>query len=167
MGVVEAGKFDITDSFVGDSGSLHVLARVDKPKGATAKKGSKAAAPPPPSRGDFTADVLDCIKNTYGTDIESAKLKPESKSHGGKTNNFKTLSLDLTAKEIKVYVIGEKNSPAQVALIFEYPKDQIKNLSSKIDLCLESFRVGEAAHRLYAGQDEEGGEAGPGGTAVF
>ena len=110
--------------------------------------------------------MLDCIKNTYGADIEAAKLKSESKTHGGKTNTFKTLSLDLTAKEIKVYLIGEKNSPALVALIFEYPKDQIKNLSSKIDLCLESFRTGDAAHRLYQGQDEEGGE-GTGATAVF
>jgi hypothetical protein len=57
-----------------------------------------------------------------------------------------------------VYVFGEKNSPAQAALIFEYPEGELKSQSSKIEYCLGSFRVGEAAHRLYNGQDEESGE---------
>jgi hypothetical protein len=160
---VDAEKFDITTSFISDSATLHLLVRVDKPKAAPKKKGAETT-PPPPTRGDFTADVLDTIKNAYGADIASSKLKSESKGHEGRTNNFKTLSLDLTAKEIKAYIMGEKNSPAQVALIFEYPKDQLTKLSSKIDLCLESFRVGESARRLYAGQEEEGGEGGGGGA---
>jgi len=165
LGAVDPEKFDITTSFIGDAASLHLLARVDKPKAPT-KKGAKAAAPPANTRGDFAADVLDSIKSAYGVDLGSVKLKPESKTHAGKTNPFKTLTLDLTAKEVKLYLFGEKNAPAQVALIFEYPKDQIKNLASKIDLCLESFSVGESASRKYAGQDEEG-EGGAASSGVF
>jgi len=163
MGVVEAGKFDITDSFIGDQASLHILARVDKPKAAPTKKGVNPTAPPPTARGDFTSDVIDCIKTTYGADIETSKLKPEPR----KTNNFKTVTLDLTAKEIQIYILGEKNSPAQVALIFDYAKDARNSLSSKIKYCLESFRVGEPARRLYEGQEEEGGEGGGAAPPVF
>ena len=112
MGVVEAGKFDITDSFIGDQASLHILARVDRPKAPTTKKGANPTAPPPTTRGDFTSDVIDCIKTTYGADIETSKLKPDPR----KTNNFKSITLDLTAKEVQIYILGEKNSPAQVAL---------------------------------------------------
>jgi hypothetical protein len=154
---VEPGKFDITDTFFDDKGSLHIVARVDKAKAPNTKKGPNPQQPKVP-RGDFNADVLELLKNAYGTDFETSKLKSETKSGAGKTNSFKTLDVDLTAKEVKVYLFGEKNSPAQVALIFEYPKEELKNLSSRIDLCLGSFRVGEGARRLYSGQDEESGE---------
>ncbi len=154
---VEPGKFDITDTFFDDKGSLHIVARVEKPKATNSKKGPNPAQPKVP-RGDFTADILELLKNAYAADIETPKPKSEPKSFDGKTNSFKTLDLDLTAKAVKVYLYGEKNSPVQVAFIFEYPKEDLKNLSSKIDLCLGSFRVGEGARRLYAGQDEESGE---------
>lgn len=144
---VEPGKFDITDTFFDEKGSLHIVARVNKPKAANTKKG-----PNPPQakvpRGDFTADILDMLKNAYGTDSETSKIKSESKSFDGKTNPFKTLDLHVASKDVKVYLFGEKNSPAQVALIFEYPEGELKNISSKIDLCLGSFRVGEGAPPL-------------------
>jgi hypothetical protein len=159
---VEAGKFDIEDSFIDQqkSGSLHVLARVDRPKAATKKAASPAAAS---ARGDFTADVLDLVKSVYGSDLDTSKLKTETKSHGRKTNAYKTVTLDLTTKpsQVKVYFYGEKNSPEKVALIFDYPKDEYKSLVSKIDLCLESFRVGPEASRAFSGGEEElGGEEG-------
>ncbi|MGP0068798.1 MAG: hypothetical protein ACLQGP_35010 [Isosphaeraceae bacterium] len=160
---VEAGKFDVATSFIGDSASLHVLARVDKPKAATPKKGPNPNPAPASVRGDFTADVLDYLKGAYGVDMETAKLKADAK----KSNNFKSTTLDLTAKEVQIYILGEKNSPAQVALIFDYPKEARNSLTSKIKYCLESFRVGPSAQRLYAGQDEEG-EGGPATpTGVF
>ncbi len=162
--LAEPEKFDIKDTFFGEKGSLHIVARYDKPKGTPSKKGGKAA-PPKVVRGDFTADVLDMLKNAYGIDIES-KPKPESKSFDGKSNSFKTIDLHPASKEVKVYVFGEKTSPTQVALIFEYPEGELKNHSSKIDLCLGSFQVGEAARRLYSGQDEEFGEA-PAPAGVF
>jgi hypothetical protein len=159
---VEEGKFDIATSFIGDPASLHVLARVEKPKSAAPKKkGPNPTATPTTVRGDFTADVLEYIKGAYGT--EAPKLKADPK----KANNFKATTLDLTAKEVQIYILGEKNSPAQVALIFDYPKESRNSLTSKIKYCLESFRVGTPAQRLYSGQEEEGGEgatAPPGGV---
>ena len=149
---VEPGKFDVATSFIGDAASLHILARAATPKGAAPKKGTNPAVP----RGEFNAEVLEYIKNAYGADMEKAKLKSDPK----KTNAFKSTTLDLTAKEVQLYIIGEKNSPAQVALIFDYPKESARTLGPKIRLCLESFRVGTPADRLYQGEDEEGGDTG-------
>ena len=47
-----------------------------------------------------------------------------------------------------------------MALIFDYPKESRNSLSSKIKYCLESFRIGPPAQRLYSGQEEDGGEGG-------
>src|SRR5262245_1103312 len=108
--VVDPGKFDIEDSFIDQQkqGSLHLLARVDLPKPA-----NKKAANPAPSaaRGDFSADVLDFIKNVYGVDSEMSQLKPESKSHGRRTNSFRTMTLGVSNKQVKVYLFGEKSNP--------------------------------------------------------
>jgi hypothetical protein len=160
--VVEPGKFDIEDTFIDQEkqASLHVLARVNMPKTPNKKGASPAEST---RRGDFTADVFDLLKNVYGTDFDTSKLKTEPKSHGRKTNTFKAMTLDLTAKEVKVYLFGDNNSPEKVALIFDYPKEEYKTLGSKIDLCLESFSVGEEARRAYSGVgDEESGEEGGG-----
>jgi len=162
LAVVEPGKFDIEDSFIDQQkqGGLHLLARVDLPKTPN-KKGANPAAST--ARGDFTADVLDFLKNVYGTDFDTSKLKPETKSHGGKSNSFKTMTLDLKAKQVKVYLFGDKSSPEKVALIFDYPTDEYKNLGSRIDLCLESFRVGQGAIRAFSGgggDEEIGGDEG-------
>jgi len=162
LAVVEPGKFDIEDTFFDQQrqASLHVLARLNLPKAPTKKAGNPVESAP---RGEFTADVLDLLKNVYGTDFDPAKLKSESKSHGRRTNTFRTMTLDLTAKEVKVYLLDDKSSPEKVALIFDYPKEQRENLSSKINLCLESFAVGEEARRAYSGLvDEELGEEGGG-----
>jgi hypothetical protein len=156
--LTEPDKFDITRTFFSDKGSLHIIARHDKPKGADSKKGAKAAEPKAP-RGDFIADVSDLLKNLYQTDFP-AKPKSDPHTHEGKTMTYKMLELHPPGKEVRVYIHGEKNSPEQVALIFEYPEGELKGQSRKIDLCLGSFRVGEAARRLYSGQDEETGEGG-------
>ncbi len=149
LNLVEPGKFDLTDTFFDDKGSLHVVARIAKPKAANTKKGPAPAEAKVP-RGDFTADLVDLLKIAYATDFEASKAKSETKSGGGKTNPFKSFDLHPTGKEVKVYVSGDKNSPVQVALIFEYPEGELKNLVSKIDLCLGSFRVGErCATRLH------------------
>jgi hypothetical protein len=171
LAVDESGRFDVEDTFFDaqKQANLHVLARVNTPKAAN-KKSSKAAESAP--RGDFTADVLDLVKNAYGTEVDASKLKSGSKSHGGRTNSFKTLTLDLTAKEVKVYLFGDKNSPEKVALIFDYPKEESRTLTPKIDLCLESFAVGGAASRAFSGGGDEalGEEVGGGAptpTGVF
>ena len=171
LAVTEAGKFDIEDTFADPQkqASLHVLARVNLPK----TPGKKSAAPAESAqRGDFTDDVLDLLKNAYGADFDKSRLKTDEKSHGGRTNSFKSLTLDLTAKEIKVYLFADKNSPEKVALIFDYPKEEAGALSSKINLCLENFAVGGAATRAFSGviEEEFGGELGGGAapaTGVF
>jgi hypothetical protein len=152
---VEEGKYDVATSFLGDAANLHVLARAEKPKAAAPKKKPGTSATPPPNvRGEFITDVLDYLKNALGVDIEKSKLKADTR----KTNSFKATTVDLTAKEVQIFIIGEKNSPAQVALIFDYPKESRNSLSSKLKYCLESFRVGTPAQRAYEGKDEEGGE---------
>jgi hypothetical protein len=171
LAVVEAGKFDIEDTFADPQkqASLHILARVTLPKAPSKKTPSAAEST---QRGDFTDDVLDLLKNAYGADFEKSRLKTDDKSHGGRTNSFKTLTLDLTAKEIKVFLFGDKTSPEKVALIFDYPKEEAGTLSSKINLCLESFAVGGAAARAFSGGGDEelGGDLGGGAptpTGVF
>jgi hypothetical protein len=156
--VIEPGTFDVANSFFDQKkqASLHLLARVDRPK-APAKKGTPPTENAP--RGDFTTDVLDLIKTAYGSDIDAAKLKSETKSHGRKSNTYKTLTFEVGPKEVKVFFFGEKASPDKVALIFDYPKTEAGSLSSRINLCLESFGVGEEARRAFAGiVDEESTE---------
>jgi hypothetical protein len=160
--VVEPGKFDLENSFIDQSkqASLHILARHKKPKGAAPKKKGVAAAEPPP-RGDFTAEVIELLKVAYGAEIEASHFKPATKRHGGRENTFKEAKLDLANKEVQVDLYGDKNSPYNVALIFEYPKTEVRNVSSKISLALEAFAVGEAARRAFSGSgDIEAGEEG-------
>jgi hypothetical protein len=170
LAAIEPGKFDLENSFIEEAkqASLHVLARYKKPKAAAPKKGPAPAEPPP--RGDFTTEVIEVLKVAYGVDdLEPAKFKPETKRHKGRENTFKVAKLlDLPSKEVQVYLYGEKNGPYNVALIFEYPKTEVNNLSSKIGLCLEAFATGEVARRIFAGgSDAEGGEeATDAGTPV-
>ena len=168
--VVEPGKFDVENSFIDESkpASLHVLARHKKPKAPT-KKGV-AAAPEVP-RGDFTNDVIELVKAAYGIEeLAPSKFKSVSKKHAGRENSYKETKLNLNAKEVLVYLYGDKNGPYNVALIFEYPKSEAKNLSSKINLSLEAFAVGDARRssvlrwqpRRGGGQEGGGGrDAGP------
>jgi hypothetical protein len=106
--------------------------------------------------------VIEVLKVAYGVDdLEPAKFKPETKSHKGRENPYKVAKLDLAAKEVQVYLYGDKNGPYNVALIFECPKTEVNNLSTKIGLSLEAFATDEAARRAFAGgggSDAEGGE---------
>jgi hypothetical protein len=149
---------------------LHILVRDNRPKPAAPKKGADPSkAEPQVARGDFTPDVLDLVKSAYSVDVDTASLKADSKAHGARQNTFKTKTLDANTKEVQVWIYGDKNSPAQVALIFDYPKDAIQGLSSNINLCLESLGVGRVAESLYAGRGEElsGEEAAPPPAGVF
>jgi hypothetical protein len=162
LAVVEPGRFDIEDTFFDaqKQASLHILARVNLPKTQSKKAPAAAEA----QRGDFVADVLDLLKTVYSADLDQSRLKPESKSHGGRTNSFKALTLDSNTKEVKVYFFGDKNSPEKVVLIFEYPKEEANVLTPKINLCLETFAAGGAAARAFSGgvDEELGGEVGGG-----
>lgn len=165
MTVVEPGRFDLETSFTEpDAQSLHVIARVDRPK-AAAKKG----APPQPEaeapRGNFEEEVLGLVRNVSGADVAPSQLKEEQKHR----NTFRALTLVLEAKTIEVHIFdGSKSNvaadrPYKVALIFEYLTERKNAVTPKIGLCLESFAVGDVARRAFAGGDidemgDEGGE---------
>ena len=164
----DSGKFDIENSFIDQKKgtSLHVVARIKKPKAAP-KKG--APAPTESAvRGKFLDDVVELVKTAYNIELAPAELKPEPHGHENRQNQYKAVKKDLTTKEVEVYVYTEPNGVHEVAMIFEFPKDQKNFMSPKIGLCLECFAVSALADRLYAGataQDVEdsGGEmASPG-----
>lgn len=165
--VLEPGKFDVTDSFSESSKqSLHILARVKKPKGTPTKKDPNA--PDPAVRGDFNVDVFTMLNGVYNVEIDSSKAKSEKK----KLNDFKTVAFEGNGKTVRLYLYGSKTSPYEVALVFEYLKSEEKNLNltSKIDLCLESFATGEKARRSFSGslpEEEAGDTAGGGGAVAF
>jgi hypothetical protein len=159
MTVIEPGKFDVESTFIEPEKSLHVLARVDRPKAAAKKTPAPADAAP---RGDFNEDVVDLVRNVYGAEVSVGQFKEVKKQN----NTFKAHTLDLNAKVVEIYLYGAKSSPHKVALIFEYPKAEKATVGPKINLCLECFAVGEAARLAFSGGEvEEGaeGEEGAGG----
>jgi hypothetical protein len=166
--VVEPGKFEDVETFYeADKQNLHILSRVKLPKPA-AKKGAAPAAEQTP-RGDFTADVVAILNSYYSVDIDPTKAKAEVK---GK-NNFKKLVFEAGGKTVQVYIRSIKGDPYEVALVFDYPKAEQAALSSKIELALESMRVGDRARLAFSGNEGEetetadGAAAGGGGAPAF
>lgn len=159
---LDPGRFDLSQSFAEkDKQTMHVLARVKLPKDPAKKKA--AAAPDPALRGDFNSDVIAILNAVYSVELTPQQAKDESK----KSNKFKRLSFEGNGKNVQVYLYGAKTSPYEVAMIFEYPKAEQANLITKIELCLESFAVGERARKLITGgaaeeEPTEGVNAGGG-----
>jgi hypothetical protein len=166
MTVVEPGKFDLENSFIDQDKqeSMHLLARVVRPKAPTAKKGAVQQEPTP--RGKFVDDVLELVKTVYGVDVEPGQLKAESKSHGNRSNTYKGAIVNLSAKRVQLYFYGDEKSAYQVALIFEYPETSHNSINPRIGLSLESFGVGEAARRAFEGAGDEMGVEEGGGQQV-
>jgi hypothetical protein len=187
----EPGKFDLESSFLetksGDSQpqpaepqnpnepakpadnlkqSLHVLARVKRPKSPNAKK---KAEPVVANRGDFNRDVLALLNAAYTppTELTIDKFKEVTKGQGGRaTNRFKHHAFTVNDKNVQVYLYGPKGDPNEVALVFEYPRTE--QLYSKIELCLEAFAAGNRAKRSFSGAvGEEQGDAGAAAPGVF
>jgi len=167
----EPGKFDLEASFLetqkageGQAAgevpkqSLHMLARVKRPKNPNAKKKVETT-----NRGDFNRDVLALLNGAYAPPAELTidKFKETKK----KNNTFRQHSFAVGGKIVQVYLYGPKNGNYEVALVFEYPSKEHSNLYSKIELCLESFAEGNKARRAFSGAvgDEQTGE---GGTAA-
>lgn len=160
---LEPGKFDISDTFFEkDKQTLHVLARVKRPKAPANKKG--APEPPKAERHEFIPDVIELLNSAYSLELDPAKAKEESK----KQNKFRHLTFEANGKNVQVYFFGNKASTYEMALVFEYPKSEQATLVSKIELCLESMATGEKARRAFSGTmtEEEGGEAGGGAAPV-
>jgi len=161
MTVLEPGRFDVESSFTEqDKQSLHLLARVKRPKTPSKKAPTPAETTP---RGDFTADIVELVKNVYGTEFDPLKFKEEKMQRG--TNTFKAQTMEVGAKDVQVYLYGGKTNPYEVALIFEYPKAEHASVYPKIKLCLESFAVGDKARKAFtsgeAEVDTEGGGEAP------
>jgi hypothetical protein len=143
--------------------SMHLLARVQRPKSPNAKKKAEPAA----ARGDFNLDVLALLNAAYSPPVPLTldKFKETSK----KNNKFKHHSFAVNGKNVQVYLYGPKGDPYEVALVFEYPSKEHGTLYSKIELCLECFAVGRKARSAFSGAvgDEPTSEGGAGAPAVF
>ncbi len=157
---VGEGQYEIDSSFLDKSGAeLHLLSRVKLPK----KPATKGAPPVAPTvaRGDFTRDVLAVLTSVYGPveGFATPKFVDESK----RGNRFKRLVVTANDKEVKLYTYKQDNH--EVALVFVYDPKLRGPLSTKIDLCLETFATGPKAARIYNGgeseQDDSGGGGGP------
>ena len=73
MTVVEPGRFDVESSFIEqDKQSLHLLARVKRPKTPSKKAPTPAETAP---RGDFNTDVIELVKNAYGTELSKRQVQ--------------------------------------------------------------------------------------------
>jgi hypothetical protein len=166
LSTLEEGKFDLAASFTGEKGSLHILARKKVPKGAAKKKGQPEAEAVP--RGEFIPDVVAVLNPIFSTEVDTSKMKEVTKKGSvGVGNKFKAIPTFEVAngENVQVYFYGAKTDVHQVALIFQYPKADHAKLTSQIELCLESFAVGERAARAYrGGSDEEGAEGGESGS---
>ena len=150
--VLEAGKFDVADSFIEpDKQALHILARVKKPKAAPGKKAATPVPAESTARGPFNADVIALLNGVYNIELDPAKAKEEVKNK----RSYRRLTFEANGKDIQLYLYGSKTTPYEVALIFEYPKSESAALVSKIELCLGSFATGERARRAYTGKDTE------------
>jgi hypothetical protein len=165
---VDPGKFDIENSFIDEKKgtSFHVVARIKKPK---APANTKKAATPVETvpRGKFLDDVVELVKAAYNVELTPGEFKLESKSHLSRENAYKARKLDMTTKQVEVYVYTESNGVREVALIFEFPKTELNYMNPKIDLCLESLAVGDRAKRSFEGTISDldaGGEAISSGT---
>ena len=166
---VDPGKFDIENSFIDEKKgtSLHVVARIKKPKAPpNTKKGATPAEPAVP-RGKFIDDVVELVKAAYNVELAPGQFKNESKSHLSRENAYKAAKLDMTTKQVEVYVYTESNGVREVALVFEFPKAELNYMNPKIALCLESLAVGDRAKRSFEGTISDldaGGEAIAPGT---
>ena len=153
------GQFEVDSSFLDkQSAALHLLARVKLPKKAPTK--GAAPTPTPAPRGEFTRDVLNVLISVYGPieGLATPKFVDESK----RGNRFKRLVVAANDKEVKLYTYKQDNY--EVALVFVYDSKLRGALSSKIDLCLETFATGAKATQNYnsGGQPDEEDASGGG-----
>ncbi len=160
----EPGKFDLEKSFFEDQKqSLHLLARLKRAKSAPGKK--KAPSPADTAdRTNFTRDIITVLTTSFSPpdELTAAMFKALKQ----KDNEFKAATLALPDKEVKVYFY--KKEPYDIALIFEIPKEEVSNVTGKLNLCLESFAVGKRAENSFKGKgaDEEAA-GGPSSGVAF
>ena len=132
--------------------SLHIVARVKRPKNPASKK----KVVEPANRREFTTDLLALVNAAYAPPVEVAldKFKETTK----RFNTFKQYAFTVGEKYVQVYFYAPKKDaakidPYEVALIFEYPRSEHNNLFGKIDLSLEAFGVGNKAQSALLRRD--------------
>jgi hypothetical protein len=148
--------------------SMHVVARVKRNIPAAKKKVAE-----PANRREFTTDLLALLNSTYAPQpevtLDKFKVTTKGRPTSSKKNEFRQYTLPPGPKTIQVYLYAPKGDPYEVALIFEYPSSEHGNLLGKIDLCLESFAVGNRAKAAFSGGVSEAPETGgaPAGGVAF
>ena len=161
LAALKPEKFDVVSSFIEpEKQSLHLLARVKSPKTPTNKAPTTAETA---TQEDFNTDVMGLVKSAYGVELDAGQFKEDTR----RNNAFRSKTLDCNDKIVQIFLYGGKNSfhdknrSHEVALIFEYLKTERNAVDPKIELCLESFAVGERARRAFAGGEieEEGIES--------
>jgi hypothetical protein len=191
----EADKYDLAASFLESAGStasptpsdqppaagepakaaelpkqsLHIAARVKRPKNPAVKK----KAPEPANRREFTTDLLAMLNSAYAppaeVTLDKFKVTTKGRPTSSKKNEFRQYQFPVGGKYVQVYIYAPRNDPYEVALIFEYPSTEHASLAGKIDLCLESFAVGEKARAAFSGGVSETAEpsGAPAGGVAF
>jgi hypothetical protein len=148
--------------------SLHILARVKRPKNPASKK----KVVEPANRREFPTDVLALVNAAYAPPAEVTldKFKETTK----KFNTFKQYAFTVGEKYVQIYIYAPKKDavktdPYEVALIFEYPSSEHNNLSGKIELSLEAFALGNRAKSGFSGGVGEpaAGTSAPAGPGAF
>ena len=152
MTAVEPGKFDVESSFIEpDKQSLHLLARVNRPKTPSKKAATHAETAP---RGDFNTDVVELVKNVYGAELDHAAVQGREEAEqyvqGQDARPERQERADLSLRQ--------QDQPVRGGPDLRVPQGRAQRVNPKIGLCLESFAVGEKARRAFAGGEvEEGG----------
>ncbi len=164
---IEPNQYDLTESFLEkDKQTMHVLARVKRPKSTAKPKPGAKPEPVMPPPGRLGTDVVAMLNAVYGVELDLARAKEVKE----KDNVYKHLKFEGNGKVVQLYMNVVKNAPYEVALIFEYPKAEESALSlvSKIKLCLESYATGERARKAFAGSGtEDESESGPAAPVAF
>ena len=124
--VVEPGKFDVESSFIEpEKQSLHVLARVKRPK-TPAKKGAQSGRDRPARRVQHRHRGP-ASRTSTGPSSTSSKFKDDTKGN----NTFKSKLLDLNAKNVQIYLYGSKDEPVRGGLDLRVPQGRAQRRQSQ------------------------------------
>ena len=123
---VEPGKFDLENSFIDQKKgtSLHVVARIKKPKAPPSAKKAAAPAEHPPPGANSSTTSSSWSRPPTASSSRPHSSSPSRRAMATETTTTRPSKLDLTTKEVEVYVYTEPNGVHEVAMIFEYPKTE-------------------------------------------
>ena len=140
-------KFDIENSFIDQKKgtSLHVVARIKKPKGPPGtRRGRRPPSNPPPSGANSSTTLSSWSRPPIASSSRprAQARVAESWQPGERLQSREAGSDDESRRGLRLH---RSNGIRDVAMIFEFPKAQKTYMSPKIGLCLECFAVGDLA----------------------